>query len=143
MRKPKSVNTKYRWFISYLLILCVPILLCIALWFNMQLSINKERLFEGQLQIENLVQQVDTTAAINEMVANYFKNNDAVKTATVLKNLKSPEEKQAAAELSKAIYDYKIQMGTEDTIFIYLRNADVVVTEDGYYICLLYTSRCV
>ena len=141
MRKPKSVNTKYRWFISYLLILCVPILLCIALWFNMQLSINKERLFEGQLQIENLVQQVDTTAAINEMVANYFKNNDAVKTATVLKNLKSQEEKQAAAELSKAIYDYKIQMGTEDTIFIYLRNADVVVTEDGYYIPLDYWKK--
>ena len=102
MRKPKSVNTKYRWFISYLLILCVPILLCIALWFNMQLSINKERLFEGQLQIENLVQQVDTTAAINEMVANYFKNNDAVKTATVLKNLKSPEEKTSSRGIVKS-----------------------------------------
>ena len=57
---------KYQWFISYLLILCIPIGLCVALWVNMQVLINKERAFEGKLQTKNLVLQLETKAEHND-----------------------------------------------------------------------------
>ncbi len=124
---------KYQWFISYLLILCIPIGLCVALWVNMQVLINKERAFEGKLQTKNLVLQLETKAENNETIVKYFENEPAFNAAYEMGELKSEGNIQKIQALSNLIADYMERFGKGDTLFIYLRRTDLIVTADGYW----------
>ncbi|MCK9478204.1 MAG: AraC family transcriptional regulator [Firmicutes bacterium] len=133
MIKLKKVETKTKWFISYLLVLCVPIFMCIVLWFYMQNSINNERIVKGRLQIENIIQSVETEMKINLMAESFFSQNETAKLAVALENLDGEEKRRIVQELSHVLYEYILQTGQEDTIFIYLRRIDTIVTPDGFY----------
>lgn len=124
---------KYQWFISYLLILCIPIGMCVALWVNMQILINKERTFEGKLQTKNLVLQLETKAENNETIVKYFENEPVFNAAYVMGEIKSEGNIQKIRQLSNLIASYTKRFENEGTLFIYLRRLDLVVTADGYW----------
>lgn len=124
---------KYQWFISYLLILCIPIGLCVALWVNMQVLINKERAFEGKLQTKNLVLQLETKAENNETIVKYFEKEPVFNVAYEMGELKSEGNIQKIQQLSDLIAEYMERFGKGDTLFIYLRRVDLIVTADGYW----------
>lgn len=128
-----KLDTKKQWFISNLLVLCVPIFVCIMLWLNMQNSINKERIDKGHLQIKNITQNIENETAVNAITANYFKHNDAVKAAEELVDISSDTNKNIIRKLSESIDEYIYQTDLIDTIFIYLSASDTIVTADGYY----------
>jgi AraC-like DNA-binding protein len=136
-----EIDTKNKWFLSYLLVLCVPIFICVALWFHMRSSINKERIDKGYLQMTNVVQKVEAEAEANTVAANYFKRSEAVTLAEALTDVQSAYNKNIVRTLSESIDAYLSQTDSKDIIFIYLSNSDVIVTSDGYYAPYKYWSK--
>lgn len=54
----RELNTKQKWFLSYFMVLFVPILICVSLWVQMQNTVNRERINMAYLRIENLTLQI-------------------------------------------------------------------------------------
>ncbi len=133
-------RAKYKWFISYLLILCIPISLCIALWFNMQILINEERIVEGRFQAENLMLQIEMVAKENEIITKYIENEETLKAACALNVVKSEEDREKLQQLSEVVAQYSVGM-EESTLYIYLRRTDMVVTAEGYWDSYEYWKR--
>ena|GEM_PF-2944084 len=129
----RKINAKIKWFISYLVVLIVPIIMCVLLWFYMQTSINKERVQLGQLQIRNIVKSVEEEAKANSISANQFKNSLVVKQAMSLIDVNTSYDKEVLSKLSSEILNYRYKFDIKDSVFIYLKRVDIVVNEDGYF----------
>jgi AraC-like DNA-binding protein len=115
--------------------------MCIALWFYMQVSINNERVIEGRLQIDNVIKGVEAEAAENATAVSYFNQSGVLRDAVGLLNLDGEEKQRVLYRLSGIIDEYAMQTGLEDTVFIYLRRIDTIVTGEGYYSPLAYWRR--
>lgn len=141
MKKNKLFNysTKYRWFLSYALILCIPVLLCIIILFNMQISINKEKEIEAELQIKNLMQSIEMEMEQAAQPVTYFYSSDVLRQALADA---SKVTDATLSNLQNALGDYVKNLGFRDLIYVYLPKKDVIVCKDGIFTPSDFYQKC-
>lgn len=133
MKKAKFFNnsTRRQWFLSYVLVLCIPILLCFAILLNMQVSINREKESEMDLQIKILMQSVEMEMEQAAQPVTYFYTSDVLERVVM-------EETRASdlslTNLQNAMQEYVKNLGFRDLIYVYLPKKDLIVCKDGMFV---------
>lgn len=133
LKTKRNKSVKYTWFISYMLILAVPLITCFVLCFQMQHNINKERLQQSKMQNESIIKNVEYEVVKNTNTATYLKTNNMVKLAIGQSETYGEEGKAVFEQVSKEIENYKKVYNVNENIYIYFKEPEIIVSPNGIF----------
>lgn len=135
---PRGSSVLRSWFLSYLLVLAVPLLLCLLLYWQSYRTIRAEAEKMYSSTLEQV--RIDIDAYLNEVlqVQSQMLLSDAIHTATRIGTAVTAEDQLSIVDVRDELQHIMTSHTNISSIALVLNSSDSVVTNAGYMPASLY-----